>query len=74
MTEDLIGIDLNTCKTCKWWDGSDSRDGMNYCSNDKLSERAIASDCLTIWTDIGCPSIATGPNFGCIHHEQKRAT
>jgi len=73
------GLLLNTCKTCKHWvEVSDGRthDGW-WCASGKLvdtnqkpcpKDGAVAYDAESY-----AATIMVGPDFGCIHHEEKEA-
>lgn len=75
---------MNTCDTCKHWDPktvSDRDDVPNsgydpnhYCA--KLSDYDAPYDSEVIPATLGMiryPNIATGPKFGCVHHEPTNA-
>lgn len=69
---------MNTCDTCKWWN-----EGL--CSNPKLTDDSVAgykymdrpnpdpdpSHACAGASDMYGQFFATGPKFGCIHHEPK---
>ncbi len=74
--------DINRCKTCRWWQreedipGSQSVFSHGKCTHLKVdytsTEWIDADDSLTQWgMDAGYVDVATGPEFGCVHHESK---
>jgi hypothetical protein len=63
--------DLGRCKTCKWW----GRDYEGTCSfvdttlsqyPDHFELECGADDDSGLWA-----RLATGPEFGCVHHTPK---
>ncbi len=67
---------IMTCKDCKWWENTPeikpslNHQNMGECENPLLEE--IGNDCLSAGEVWGSPCTpATGPDFGCIHHEAK---
>lgn len=65
-----------TCKTCAHWtdEGGLSPRGYRICACPKICEPMDydgADDSLVYEYDEG-GEISTGPDFGCIHHEQKK--
>lgn len=67
---------MNTCDTCKWWNRTTSHQleigfGYNFCEHLKcLSCNAYADGFgVTEGEPFNQGSFATGPKFGCIHHE-----
>jgi hypothetical protein len=63
---------MNTCDTCRFWDGPDSLiNGYGHCQNDKLQadDLGYPTDGLSGGEPAECTSIRTGPKFGCIHHQ-----
>ena len=70
---------MNTCKDCKWWGRLDNYDNnLKYCEKSEsfaLSEwRKIFSG--SEWDDHDhalrlTDNCVTGPDFGCIHWEEK---
>ena len=87
---------MSTCKTCKWWNETDSRTETGPASVDYESVAILHKPCVCpkiVDTsnenhhyaqpmDAACVSdfegykaeLRTGPDFGCIHHEEKEAT
>lgn len=81
-----MGTDAtNTCETCKHWDDKtvgkrdrvtyDEYAPRRYCwllsgeeSKDSVTEQ---NDAMAAALGVGGANIATGPKFGCIHHEPK---
>jgi hypothetical protein len=70
---------MNTCKTCKWWvehqetknpNGTVSDYMHHQCTHHKIGGGDSDTDGLDDQSDFD-HGIGTGPNFGCIHHEQK---
>ena len=70
---------MNTCKTCKWWGLVDSYDNsLKYC---KKAEDMGSSEWRGLfsgsnWNDHAnrgelTDNCVTGPDFGCVHHEDK---
>ncbi len=73
---------MNTCKTCKYW--HDDEFGNEWglfkpCHHSKVHDnnrfhdhtQDELVDVLCASTDGDTPTILTGPDFGCIHHEPK---
>lgn len=58
---------MNTCKDCRWWYQS----FFNFCEHEKLSKE-IAGESDRAWCDDNLSGIETGPDFGCIHWEEKK--
>ena len=59
---------LGRCKTCKYW-GRDYRDGSpRWCDHTKVSFGIGLPDSATAGGHI----IYTGPEFGCVHYEEKK--
>lgn len=64
---------MKTCDTCKHWGREvGDRDGYRECDKscngyESPEDRAGVAD----GEPYNCGSMATGPKFGCIHHEQK---
>ena len=57
------------CQTCKWWSmAMAGKFGFHECRNPKVNGPTRS------WTDGVATdddsTIATGPYFGCVHHEQ----
>jgi hypothetical protein len=73
---------MNTCKTCKWWGAAAiGHSKANHCENPKsvpLSHLLSGGDIPDDWVETGhdeetvhaAPVFVTGPDFGCIHHEE----
>ena len=67
----------NTCKTCKHWrkyreaprGAMQATFGWGACENPRFTDNATGSDLIR--RDWGNRAFATGPDFGCIHHEEK---
>ena len=56
---------MNTCKTCRWWGLHESDGPQKGCYCPKLeSKDSDGARC----DDPGA-TLMTGPDFGCIHHE-----
>jgi hypothetical protein len=67
---------MNLCETCIWWGngvfGHDGPDTYKLCDNERMVDG---------WREDGMGvvkgepfnggSIATGPKFGCVHHQPK---
>ncbi len=70
---------MNTCKTCNWWvDTEEWQLKLHYfqgrCNHVTVNEEALnamRSCCVTDTSDES-GLIYTGPDFGCIHHEEKK--
>jgi len=71
---------MNTCKTCKFWDGDKNERGR-ICLNDRLcpirpehcgTDSAYGSRSSGRDESESLSRVRTGPDFGCIHHEPKR--
>lgn len=77
---------MNTCRSCKHWSQqtieeedevlSQSYGDRHYCwllSHKTNEGREISeeNDAEAAAHGIGGANITTGPNFGCIHHEEK---
>jgi hypothetical protein len=67
------GRAMKHCKTCKWWTRKYRRGKLFPCDNEsKLGESdtvdAKHDDVLLYGYDEG-GRIYTGPEFGCVHHE-----
>lgn len=62
-------VNYPRCKTCRHWDDKwRARDRMYYCNHIKLADGL----CLDgVFTPVD--PIATGPDFGCVHHEAKES-
>lgn len=73
-----------TCKTCKWWGIDDNwstytveRDGGKACACDKMIYAATGRGVVLAPDELGVAqseywlAILTGPDFGCIHHEEQ---
>ena len=60
---------MNRCKTCRWWEKF-SHNCYGWCVHEKLQE-----DYKELDGAMGSVehehSVATGAEFGCIHHEEK---
>ena len=58
------------CKTCKWWSKQEWPDdaGKRACLNQKL-DTLDGKD--TLYAPYCDTEVLTGPDFGCVHHEQK---
>ena len=67
---------LNTCKDCKWWDGLPT-DSYNDCSHDKIYHycpdymERLPDALMVYYLEDKGGSIQTGPDFGCVHWEEK---
>lgn len=73
MDEDADGEwqKFGTCKTCKWW--SDVRE-TGFVEHHQCLNPAIGfggADGLAVDAAGGDYCLSTGPDFGCIHHEEK---
>lgn len=68
---------MNTCKTCKWW--ANIPDEMRGCLFVETFEYQSKPDLFAVeeacdgYGDRRVPCVVTGPEFGCIHHEEKQA-
>ena len=65
---------MNTCKDCKWW----HRRGGTDCGNPAFNFYFLKGDpeirnglCIEDHDQAGNYSIYIGPDFGCIHWEEK---
>lgn len=68
---------MNRCKTCKHWTPEEDRfENVGTCYHDKLAEYtgrgSCAPDALIYPYDEGAGHFWTGPEFGCVHHEEKQ--
>lgn len=61
------------CRDCKWWSQNEETGDWGFCANPKTNaeyddvDTSAHSDCI-----IGDGSLKMfGPNFGCVHSEQK---
>ena len=70
-----------TCKDCKYWSKRHVTDINGGCSNDKFvyNDGMVSlqmqefNDCLVYGdTEMYNAWFQTGPNFGCVHFEDKR--
>lgn len=68
---------MGTCRDCKNWDGASNwHEPFGYCCSPKwiggyhVEEKTLALDMCHYEDDEGW-GFATGPDFGCIHHELK---
>lgn len=65
---------METCKTCRWWDGDGRHDG--HCRKADMIGCTLAGVPLNSG-GVSVPMqgrfwwLATGPDFGCIHHQPK---
>lgn len=60
---------MNTCKTCKWWEKAKWRQDCK-CTNQKLG--TLDDDGIDVeGCEGGWDYMTTGPDFGCIHWEEK---
>jgi hypothetical protein len=62
---------MNTCKTCKWWGKWEPTicDKVTHDfgkPNTQFELIIHADDDSNLWG-----ALKTGPDFGCIHHEEK---
>jgi hypothetical protein len=59
------------CRNCQWWNGLRPAGFQGDCNHPKT--RAWEHDCAAASSHgaKGAPVIVTGPNFGCIHFENK---
>lgn len=57
---------MNTCDTCKHWSGDTDEPGTKECheTGSKGSEHTVSNG-----EPYNSGIVATGPKFGCIHHE-----
>lgn len=70
------GVAMNTCDTCIWWgNGQLGHDGTNVyrtCDNERMVGRGEPDGMEVVNGEpFNGGEIATGPLFGCIHHEPK---
>lgn len=73
-----VNLLLGTCKTCRWWGllGSHTDLPMKACSAPHLTDADDICDHPThamIDAEEGSGKLVTGPDFGCIHHEERPA-
>ena len=61
-----------TCRNCQWWNGLRPAGFQGDCNHPKT--RAREHDCAAASSHDakGAAVIVTGPNFGCIHFENKQ--
>ena len=61
---------MNTCKTCKFWGkrGHWERPYAHLCKHPKMAGDKASMDGVNDFELCG-EGIATGPDFGCIHHK-----
>lgn len=61
---------IGACKDCKWWEKDEHwGDNVGICQSQKIADPAIdaqAFQCTDKYEDI-----LTGPDFGCVHWEEK---
>lgn len=67
---------MNTCDTCKWWDSEAVfMEYIRRCRCAKFDvvpeEPLCLSGVVQCGMDAGHVYLATGPKFGCVHHEAK---
>lgn len=64
---------MNTCKTCKWWNG-DGNETQKECHCPKItygvSPESPDGACVIDYEYYNA-TFETGPDFGCIHHEEE---
>lgn len=64
---------MSTCDTCKWW--GDVKEGhiwryCHICTSDEFDMEE--DDAGVVYGEpFNSGTFATGPKFGCIHHEPK---
>jgi len=60
------------CRNCQWWNGLRPAGFQGDCNHPKT--RDCEHDCAAASSHgaKGAPVIVTGPNFGCIHFENKQ--
>jgi hypothetical protein len=60
------------CRNCQWWNGLRPAGFQGDCNHPKT--RDCEHDCAAASSHgaKGEPAIVTGPNFGCIHFENKQ--
>lgn len=64
---------MNTCKTCKHWNKAAEQD-QGDCSHpmtNKESGYTFEETNFMCAYDGICIEIVTGPDFGCVNHEEK---
>ena len=69
---------MSTCKSCKWWRRGDfgvsevigSCDSPKFVVNGRM-DGVDFRDGLSVCDMEGLACFETGPDFGCIHHEEK---
>jgi hypothetical protein len=63
---------MNTCETCKWWDGRGFHHSNWGTQRRCISEKADSVDDDAMFAESDDVAyVITGPRFGCIHHELK---
>jgi hypothetical protein len=68
----LVHIELPTCKTCKWWDDSGHHNfGHKLCLHEKMNHSG-PEDKDNIINEGYDGAVYYGPDFGCIHWEEKQ--
>ena len=63
---------MKTCKNCKWWSISFEND-CDFVKSNHASHKSIQFEMIGLPKDdrgLGA-FLVTGPDFGCIHFEQK---
>lgn len=56
-----------TCKRCRYWSRFEVPANLGACACLKVGDEAMSTDMLTCDGEI----VETGPDFGCIHFEEK---
>ena len=68
------GLDMaDRCKTCKFWVPEHATGYSGICSHIRVGtsqDDPIPSDGLFVGVAEDYPVIVTGPEFGCVHHEE----
>jgi len=68
---------MNTCDTCKWWKAPkriwemDSGRNHGECASPYNETEEDGAAAVANGEPYNAGTLATGPKFGCIHHEPK---
>ena len=70
--EVIIVTEIGTCKDCKWWERHSGNVGGGNCYELSPLDDDFIKDGIYAWVSDSRSAIAVGPDFGCIHWEQKK--